>query len=126
MADLEETVECYVHTGRRAVGACVACGQLICEECRVTLEGRIHCKACVERGAGPPPPRRQPAGGGPGGELRRSRNDKVLGGVCAGLAREFNMETTLCRVLAVLIVFFTGILPGVVVYCVLWAVLKEE
>ena len=54
-------MECYVHRESPAVGACVTCGQFVCEVCRVTIEGRIHCKACLERGQGATPWEQEPA-----------------------------------------------------------------
>ena len=49
--------------------------------------------------------------------LTRSR-DKMLAGVCAGVADYFGLDRSLVRVLVALIVFFTSILPGLIVYLV--------
>lgn len=62
----------------------------------------------------PPPPR----------TLERSRTDKVIGGVCGGLAKYLNMDPTLVRVLTVLVALFTGV--GVVAYIVALLVIPEE
>jgi phage shock protein PspC (stress-responsive transcriptional regulator) len=51
--------------------------------------------------------------------LRRSRSDRILGGVCGGLARRYGWSPTLVRVLFV-IGSFIPILPGFLVYLVLW------
>ena len=40
--------ECGYHPGRDAVGACVACGKMVCAECRTTLGGKIYCQPCAE------------------------------------------------------------------------------
>ena len=123
-------MECYVHPDQDAVGACVACGNFVCDVCRVSLKGKIYCKACVERGDAVPPPtsrvtvtreyRKKDTG-----SLTRSRRDKVIAGVCGGLAKQFDMDANVTRVLAAVITIFTGFFPGVVVYAVLWAVLPE-
>ncbi len=57
-------------------------------------------------------------------ELVRCTNDKVLGGVCAGIGRQLNMDTSTVRLLAVLIFFLTGSTIGLA-YLILWAVLPE-
>jgi phage shock protein C len=58
--------------------------------------------------------------GGPK-KLMRSSTDKKLGGVCAGLAEYFDMDTTLVRVLWLLIVLCGG--TGILLYFILWIVL---
>lgn len=56
--------------------------------------------------------------------LERSRSNRVLGGVCGGLATYLNMDPTLVRVLTVVLSLFTGV--PVVVYLVLLLVVPEE
>ena len=65
-----------------------------------------------------PYPARQPK------RLERSKSNRVLGGVCAGVANYLNMDPTLVRVLTVLLTLFTGV--PVVVYLVLLLVVPEE
>ena len=57
------------------------------------------------------------------GQLVRSTNDRVIAGVCGGLAAYLNMDATLIRILWVLAVVAGG--TGVLVYIVLWIVLPE-
>jgi phage shock protein C len=52
--------------------------------------------------------------------LQRSRNDKMIGGVCGGLAEYFNMDPVLVRVLLLLITLMGG--AGVLLYLILWVV----
>ena len=40
--------------------------------------------------------------------LYRSRNDRVISGVCAGLGHYFNVDPVLVRVLAVVLGFVSG------------------
>jgi hypothetical protein len=41
-------VTCAYHKKVDAAGACVSCGKLVCEECKVNLKGKIYCNPCVE------------------------------------------------------------------------------
>ena len=55
----------------------------------------------------------------------RSSDEKVIAGVCAGIARRLDLNVTGLRwVVALAALFLTG-LPALV-YLVLWAVLKER
>jgi len=56
--------------------------------------------------------------------LMRARNSAV-GGVCAGLAEHFDLDTIVVRILAVLITLLTGPL-GIIGYLVLWAAIPLE
>jgi phage shock protein C len=62
----------------------------------------------------PQPPRR----------LERSKSNRVLGGVCAGVANYLNMDPTLVRVLTVVISLFTGV--PVILYIIALFVIPEE
>ena len=42
-------VTCAYHPEVDAVGACVHCGRLVCIQCKVELEGKIHCNSCIEK-----------------------------------------------------------------------------
>ena len=55
----------------------------------------------------------------------RSSDEKVIAGVCAGIARRFDLNVTGLRwVVALVTLFLTGV-PAIV-YLVLWAVLKPR
>ena len=41
--------------------------------------------------------------------LYRNRTDRMIWGVCGGLAKYFNVDPTIIRVLAVISIFITGI-----------------
>ncbi len=56
--------------------------------------------------------------------LTRSASDKFIGGVCGGIARSLGIESSIVRIIAVLLAVFTQI--GWVAYLVLWAVLPLE
>lgn len=48
--------------------------------------------------------------------LYRSEKDKVFAGICGGLGEFFNVDPTALRLVWLLVVVFTGIFPGVIVY----------
>lgn len=56
--------------------------------------------------------------------LRRSRNDRWLGGVCGGLAQMSGLAAWLWRLMFVLLVSCAGI--GALVYLLLWILLPQE
>ncbi len=56
--------------------------------------------------------------------LRRSRNDRWLGGVCGGLGRASGMEAWIWRLVFVLFTLTFGF--GVVIYLLLWIFVPDE
>ena len=58
--------------------------------------------------------------------LRRSRNDRLIAGVCGGIAEWLGWEPTLVRVLFVLVSVLSAAFPGLIVYLVLWVVMPER
>jgi phage shock protein PspC (stress-responsive transcriptional regulator) len=56
--------------------------------------------------------------------LTRPRNGRWIAGVCAGLARRFNVSPGTVRVLFLLSCLLPG--PQFLVYLVLWAVMPSE
>jgi len=57
--------------------------------------------------------------------LYRSRKDKILGGVCGGLAESLGWTPTRVRILYVLVSVLSAAFPGTVVYLVLWLVVPK-
>ena len=57
-------------------------------------------------------------------KLYRSRNDKKLAGVCAGLAKYLNMDANVIRLIMVLLTLFVG--GGLIAYIVCALVIPEE
>lgn len=58
--------------------------------------------------------------------LRRSRSDRMIGGVIAGLARYFGLDVSLARVLYVLVSILSAAFPGILVYIIMWILIPEE
>jgi phage shock protein C len=57
--------------------------------------------------------------------LRRSRNNRILAGVCGGLAEFFGIDSFWFR-LGFVILLIPGGLPGLVPYIVMWIVIPSE
>ena len=52
--------------------------------------------------------------------LKRSRNNRILAGVCGGIAEWLGWSPTLVRVLFVVISLASAAFPGIIVYLLLW------
>jgi phage shock protein PspC (stress-responsive transcriptional regulator) len=57
--------------------------------------------------------------------LRRSRSDRVVAGVCGGLAEFFGVSAFWFR-LAFLIALIPGGIPGLLPYLLLWLIIPKE
>ncbi len=55
--------------------------------------------------------------------LKRNPRNKVIAGVCSGLADHLKLDPTLVRLIFVLLAIFA--FGGVIVYVVLWVILPE-
>lgn len=58
--------------------------------------------------------------------LTRSRKDKILAGVCSGIAEYMAVDPTIVRLVFALATFFTVVFPGIMIYLVMWIVVPEE
>jgi phage shock protein C len=88
---------------------CNACGKAIAEDAR-------FCAYCGTVLGQPPAPKK----------LMRSRADRKIAGVCAGMGHYLDLDVTLVRLVWVLVTILAGIFPGVVVYVLAWIVVREE
>ena len=63
-------MKCAEHPAMDAVGTCAYCGRGVCEDCKVRLYDKIHCKECVEAGriVGAPTQQASPPQGPPPGQ----------------------------------------------------------
>jgi len=57
-------------------------------------------------------------------KLFRSKQDKVIGGVCGGIAEYFKIDPVWVRLIAVLLIFFDGI--GILFYIIAWIIMPEN
>ena len=91
---------------------------MTCYNCQKEIvDGARYCQFCgaAQKPMHPPPP---PAA--PPRPLRRSRKNKMIAGVCAGMAEHFEMDVALVRLIWALVTFFTGI--GIILYLICWLV----
>ena len=58
-------------------------------------------------------------------KLKRS-NNRVIAGVCAGLAVWLGWDIALVRLLYLIISIFSAGFPGILAYIILWIVMPEE
>jgi phage shock protein C len=56
--------------------------------------------------------------------LRRSRSDRVIGGVCGGLGRYLGVDAVLLRIAFVVLAVAGG--GGILLYVVAWVLIPEE
>ena len=56
-------------------------------------------------------------------KLYRSRNQRMVAGVCGGLAEYFNVDATLIRVLFLVLSVVGG--SGLVIYLVMWIIVPD-
>lgn len=56
--------------------------------------------------------------------LRRS-NDRMIAGVCGGIAERFDRSPALVRIIYVIVSFFSIAFPGILVYIVLWFIMPK-
>jgi phage shock protein C len=57
--------------------------------------------------------------------LRRSK-DRVIAGVCGGIANYLGWSANRVRLIYVLVSFFSAAFPGIIVYILLWFLMPEE
>lgn len=59
-------------------------------------------------------------------KLYRSTTDKMIAGVCGGVAEYFAIDATVLRLLSALFIVFTGLFPGVFVYIIAVLIMPEK
>jgi phage shock protein C len=57
--------------------------------------------------------------------LQRSRRNKVIAGVCGGIADWLGWDPTIVRVLYVIVSVASAAFPGILVYLLLWVVMPK-
>ena len=58
--------------------------------------------------------------------FKRSKDNAMIGGVCAGIADHFGWSATGTRVVYVLLSALSAAFPGILVYLILWLVLPQS
>ncbi len=88
---------------------CNACGKALAEDDRV-------CSGCGKIVGIPSAPKK----------LMRSRAEKKIAGVCAGLAHYFDLDVTLVRIVCLFITLASGVCPGIITYLLAWIMVPPE
>lgn len=56
----------------------------------------------------------------------RSRDDRVIAGVCGGIAKSLGWSSTTVRILYVIVSILSVAFPGTLAYIILWIVMPSE
>ena len=56
--------------------------------------------------------------------LYRSKKDKIIGGVCGGIAEYFGIDPVIVRVIAVVLAFMGG--SGILAYIIAWIIIPQN
>lgn len=59
-------------------------------------------------------------------QLVRPLKNRMIGGVCAGIAQYFNLDPTLVRLIWVLLTLLSFGFGGVVAYIIAWIIMPDE
>lgn len=57
-------------------------------------------------------------------KLYRSKKDKMIGGVCGGIAEYLGIDPTIIRLIWAFTAFFWG--AGIILYILAWIIIPEE
>ncbi len=57
--------------------------------------------------------------------LQRARGNRMIAGVCGGLAEWLGWDPTIVRVLYVLVSVLSAAFPGILVYLLLWIIMPK-
>lgn len=58
--------------------------------------------------------------------LSRSRNDRMFAGVVGGIAARLGWNSTVLRIVYVIVSIASAAFPGILVYLILWLLMPEE
>jgi phage shock protein C len=59
-------------------------------------------------------------------QLYRSEKNKVIAGVCGGIAEHLDVDPVLVRLVYILLTFGTGLGPGLIVYVIAWMIIPAQ
>ncbi|MEC8221276.1 MAG: PspC domain-containing protein [Nanoarchaeota archaeon] len=59
-------------------------------------------------------------------KLTKNMSDKKISGVCSGIAKYFNVDATLVRIVTILVIIFTAVVPGLIAYALAAWIMPEK
>lgn len=59
-------------------------------------------------------------------KLTRSTKNKIIGGVCAGIADYFDIDPTIVRVVYLLLSLCSACFPGLIVYIIMLLIVPQD
>lgn len=59
-------------------------------------------------------------------KLYRSSKNKMIAGICGGIAENIDQDPTLVRLLVVLVALLTVVLPFILIYVICWIIIPDE
>ena len=57
--------------------------------------------------------------------LRRSNKNRMIAGVCGGLAEYFDLDPSIVRIVYVLVSIVSVAFPGILFYIILWIIIPQ-
>jgi len=57
--------------------------------------------------------------------LYKSNDNRMIAGVCGGLAERYAWDVSLVRIIAVLLTVFTGLWLGIIGYAAAWIIIPD-
>ncbi len=58
--------------------------------------------------------------------LSRSKKNRMIAGICSGIAEFLEIDPTLVRLLWAVLTVITAVVPGIIVYIIAWIIIPEE
>lgn len=59
-------------------------------------------------------------------KVYRSKEDKIIGGICGGLGEYFDIDSTILRLGWVIVTIFSGIAPGILIYIIALFIIPKK
>lgn len=59
-------------------------------------------------------------------KLHRSTKDSILAGILGGFAEYLKTDSSIIRVVYVLLTLITGFIPGIILYLAMWVIVPEK
>lgn len=59
-------------------------------------------------------------------KLYRSTTERKIAGICGGIAELLNLDPTIVRLIFILIMLITGIIPMLIFYLIAWWIIPQK